>query len=65
MEARGDRRPGGAIATGSVTAGVTLMMLERTWGARGLGERIYRPVAACRLIAAGSSASKLGEAVSD
>src|SRR5450759_3155459 len=34
-------------------------MLERTWGARGLGERVYRPVAAGRLTAVGSSASKL------
>ena len=31
MEAKGDRRLGGAIATGSVTAGVTLRTLERTW----------------------------------
>src|SRR5664280_1675757 len=57
----------GAIATGSVTAGgqrnVTAgghaQDVGTNVGGTGLGERVYRPVAAGRLTAVGSSASKL------
>jgi hypothetical protein len=67
MEAKGDRRPGGAIATGSVTAGGQRSVtagghaqdVGTNVGGTGLGERVYRPVAAGRLTAVGSSASKL------
>src|SRR5664280_865486 len=62
---RGDRRPGGAFATGSMTAGGQRSVtagghaqdIGMNVGARGLGEGVYRP--AGRLIAAGSAASKL------
>ena len=50
MEARGDRRPGGAIATGSVTAGGQRSVtagghaqdVGTNVGGTGLGERLYR-----------------------
>jgi hypothetical protein len=73
MEAKGNRRPGGAIATGSVTAGGQRSVtaggqrsvtagghaqdVGTNVGGTGLGERVCRP--AGRLMAAGSSASKL------
>src|SRR5450759_3885733 len=64
---RGDRRPGGAFATGSMTAGGQRSVtagghaqdVGTNVGGTGLGERVYRPVAAGRLTAAGSAAPKL------